>query len=228
MRILFTTLLLAALCTCVSAQTSIGVRAGYGFSNLRSDSDLDLVTDQFDNASSLSMGVFVDLPLGEVFSLRPGLELNRRGTTLQLNDDVAVFGVNLPFGAAAKTRFTYVDVPVLVQAKLPTTGPIQPYAFGGASFGYATSGNIRTTARAIVEFNLMTTPVDLDAINYERFHVAAVGGLGVKAEISPGFSAFVEGRYEQSLTQPYDVPGLAAKTGFKGMNFGAGVAFAIN
>lgn len=228
MRTLFTTLLLSFVCTCVSAQTEIGFRAGYGFSNLRGDQELDIVADQFSSASTLSAGVFAVIPLGEHFNFRPGLELNRRGASLAISENVDVFGVNLPFGATAKTRFTYVDVPLLFEAKLPTSSTIQPYAFGGASLGYATSGNLRTTARAIVEFNLMTTDIDLEAINYERFHVAAVGGLGVKAELSPGFSAFVEGRFEQSLTQPYDVPLLQAKTGFKGVNFGAGVAFALN
>ncbi|MEM1358733.1 MAG: porin family protein [Bacteroidota bacterium] len=228
MRTLFTTLLLSFLCTCATAQMEIGFRSGYGFSNLRADQELDIVADQFSSASTLSAGVFAVIPLSEHFSFRPGLEINRRGTSLALTENVDVFGVNLPFGAAAKTRFTYVDVPLLFEAKLPTGSTVQPYAFGGASLGYATSGNLRTTARAIVEFNLMTTDIDLEAINYERFHVAAVGGLGVKAELSPGFSAFVEGRFEQSLTQPYDVPLLQAKTGFKGMNFGAGVAFALN
>lgn len=228
MRTLFITLLLAFVCTCVSAQTEIGFRTGYGFSNLRGDKELDLVADQFSSASTLSAGVFVSIPLSEHISFRPGLEVNRRGTSLALAENVDVFGVNLPFGAVAKTRFTYVDVPLLFEAKLPTGSGIQPYAFGGASLGYATGGNLRTTARAIVEFNLLTTDIDLEAINYERFHVAAVGGLGVKAELAPGFSAFVEGRFEQSLTQPYDVPVLQAKTGFKGVNFGAGVAFALN
>ncbi len=227
MRSLFTFLLLVVFSTVAFAQFQIGFRAGYGFSDLRADSELDLVADQFENASSLSTGLYLEYAFSEVFSLRSGLELNRRGTTLNLSDDLEVFGASLPFGASAKTRFSYVDVPLQLQLHLPTEGIIKPYVFGGASFGLATGGNIRTTAKAIIEFNLMTTSIDLDAINYERFHVAAVGGLGARAQLAPNFSAFVEGRFEQSLTEPYDVPVIAAKTGFKGLNFGAGVAFAL-
>lgn len=227
MRSLFTLLLLLAVSTLAMAQFQLGFRAGYGFSDLRADSELDIVADQFENASSLSTGLYAEYAFSDIFSLRTGVELARRGTTLNLSDDIEVFGAALPFGATAKTRFTYIDVPLMAQVHLPTTGAIQPYAFGGASFGLATGGNIRTTAQAIIEFNLMTTEIDLDAINYERFHVAAVGGLGVKAKLAPNFSAFVEGRFEQSLTEPYDVPIVAAKTGFKGMNFGAGVAFSL-
>lgn len=227
MRILLTTLIVAIATTFAFAQTTIGVRAGYGNSNLRTDSELDVISDQLEGSSALSFGAFVDVPLGNIFSFRPGIELNRRGTTLRIDADQDVFGVNVPLGAKTKTRFTYVDVPLLFQATLPTEGGIKPYAFGGASLGYATGGNIRTTATALIEFNLMSSDIDLDAINYERFHAAAVGGLGVKAQIAPGLNAFVEGRYEQSLTEPYDVPLLTAKTGFKGVNFGAGITFSL-
>ncbi|MEL7162515.1 MAG: porin family protein [Bacteroidota bacterium] len=227
MRTLITLALFTLLCTGASAQIELGLRAGYGASNLRTDQELDLIANQFSNASSLSAGLLARYNFSDVVSLRSGLELNRRGTTLELSQDVTAFGVDLPFGASAQTRFTYVDVPLLLEVNMPTSGIVQPYAFGGASVGYATGGNVRTTARAILEFNLATTNLDLDAIGYERFHVAAVGGLGVKAALAPGFSAFVEGRFEQSLTQPYDVPVATARTGFKGMNFGAGVAFAL-
>lgn len=209
------------------AQFNLGLRASYGFSDLRTDTELDAISDQFSNASSLSFGIIAEYPFGEVFTLRSGLELNRRGTTAKLGQDAQIFGVSVPFGAEAKTRFTYIDVPLLAQFTLPTEGVIQPYIFAGPSFGLATQGNIRTTATALISFNLMTTNIDLDDINYERFHVAATGGLGARIKLGEGFSAFVEGRYEQSLTEPYDVPLLNAKTGFKGVQFGGGFVFAL-
>jgi len=235
MRTILTTLVFALVSTFVYAQTeaatpskiTLGLRAGYGNSDIRTDSEFDAVSDRFESTSALSFGAFVDIPFGNIISLRPGVEINRRGTVLNIDADQDVFGINVPLGAQAKTRFTYVDVPLLIQAKVPTTGAIQPYAFAGASLGYATGGNLRTTATAIIEFNLMSTDIDLESINYERFHVAAVGGLGAKVALSPAFGAFIEGRFEQSLTEPYDVPLAAAKTGFKGLNFGAGFTFAL-
>ena len=225
MRFVLTTLLFALVSSFAFAQTSLSVRAGYGSSNVRTDSELDAISDQFESASARSFGVYVNVPVGEIVTLRGGLETNRRGTTLDLGDDVNVFGVNLPLGATAKTRFSYVDLPLQLKASLPTTGAFRPYAFAGATLGYATGGNVRSTARAIIEFDLMTTKIDLDAIDYERFHAAATGGLGLDISFSETFGAFVEGRYEQSLTQPYDVPVVTAKTGFRGLNFAAGVTF---
>lgn len=222
MRNLLFFLCLSFLSTVAFAQSSLGLRASYGFSDLLTDSELDAISEQFDNASSLSFGIIAEIPFGEVFSLRSGIELNRRGTTLTLGREANVFGAAVPFGAEAKTRFTYVDIPLLAQVNIPMGGAIQPYAFVGPSFGYATNGNVRTTTTAVVTFSLMTTGVDLDDIDYERFHVAAMGGLGVRAQLGEQLSAFIEGRYEQSLTEPYDVPLLEAQTGFKGVQFGAG------
>lgn len=227
MRTLFTLLTIAFFSGFAIAQTSIGVRAGYGSSGLRTDTELDLVSDQLDNSSSASAGIYLEHAFSDVISLRTGVEMNRRGTVLSLGQDANVFGTTVRFGAQAKTRFTYIDVPLLAQAHLPTNGAFSPYVFGGASLGYAVQGNVRTTATALFEFNLATTDIDLDAINYERFHVAAVGGVGVKAKVSDQLSFFAEGRFEQSLTQPYDVPIVAARTGFKGVNFGAGVTFTL-
>jgi opacity protein-like surface antigen len=227
MRFILFTLLLTLVSTFAVAQVSIGLRAGYGFSDLQSDDAFDAVSDQFSNASSLAFGIYAELPFSEVFSLRSGVEIKRRGTTVMVTQDATVFGATVPTGAEAKTRFSYIDVPLLAQVNIPTGGKIQPYVFGGASFGYATNGNIRTTAPDIIEFNLMTADIDLENIDYERFHVAAVGGLGVRATLSEKIKLFVEGRYEQGLTESYEVPLATAKTGFKGMNFGAGFAITL-
>lgn len=226
-KFLFSSLLLAVFSFTASAQVSLGLRGSYGFSDLRTDAELDVISDQFSNASSLSFGVVAELPVSDVFSVRSGLEINRRGTTLRVGQDAPIFGTSVPFGAEAKTRFTYIDVPVLAQVSLPTGGAVRPYIFAGPTFGYATTGNVRTTATALISFNLMTTNIDLDEINYERFHVAAMGGLGVRADLGDRLVTFVEGRYEQSLTEPYDVPLATAKTGFKGVQFGAGFMFKL-
>ncbi len=228
MRIILSFLLFAVFSATGFAQLQLGLRASYGFSDIRTDSELDAISDQFSNASSLSFGLIAELPITSALSLRSGLEINRRGTTAELGQDAQIFGASIPFGAEAKTRFTYVDVPVLAQYNLPVGGgALTPYVFAGPSFGVATQGNIRTTATALISFNLMTTDIDLDEIDYERMHVAAVGGLGLKLGLGDQLIAFAEGRYEQSLSQPYDVPVLDAKTGFKGFQFGAGFMFKL-
>lgn len=223
--IFFLILLFISLVT--SAQLSLGLTANYGSSDIRENDDFSTVADQFDNASSLSFGVVALAEFSPVVSLRSGININRRGTTLSANAPSVVYGTSIPAGAEAKTRFTYVDVPLLLQIQLPVGTMFRPYLFAGPTFGYATTGNVRTTSESAANFNLMTTNIDLDEIDYERFHVAAVGGLGLRVQLNELFSTFLEGRYEQSFSDPYQVPLVTARAGYQGVRFGAGFMFRL-
>jgi len=186
-----------------------------------------MVTDQTGGVGAASAGIFVAVPVTDWLTLRPGLEYTQRGSSIGLTEGVQVVGVKLPIGARAKTTFNYVDAPLLLQFDLPTQSRVRPYALIGPSIGYAVSGKLRTSARALIDFNISNTNVNLDAINYERLHVAAVGGLGLSGRLSPTTKMFVEARYEHGLTQPYDVPLVSDGVGFRAWNIGAGVSFGL-
>ncbi|MCP9236025.1 porin family protein [Lewinella sp. JB7] len=221
-------LLLALLVSGIAtAQSTFGIRAGFGQSSLRSGETFDAITDRTVGVGVPSFGFFAELPVTDYLSLRPGLEYTKRGTGVGLTDDVELAGVKLPLGAFAKTRFSYLEAPLLVQLNLPTESAIQPYALLGPSVGYATGGKVTTSAKAIVELNLYSTDVDLDAINYQRFNVAVVGGLGARARVGQHNALFLEARYSHDLSQPYDVPVVRDKVGFQGWNVGAGMSFAL-
>ena len=207
------------------AQTSLGVYGAYGQSNVRSGAAFDGVTDRLDGIGTVTFGVMAEMPLTPVFSLRPGLEYTSRGTAIGLTEGIDLGGVNLPVGARAKTRFNYVEAPLLLQVNVPTEGAIQPYFVAGPSLGYATSGRVATAARAVIDIDLYSTPLDLDLIRYDRFHVAAIGGVGAKARLGETSQVFVEARYQHGLSQPYDVPVIRDKVGFQGWNIGAGITF---
>ena len=227
MRLFLASVLLLAIAASSTAQTTVGIRAGYGQSSLRSGNTFDIVTDQTDGVGAASAGIFIAIPVTEWLTLRPGLEYNKRGTSIGLTEGIDLLGVKLPVGARAKTTFNYVDAPLLVQLDLPTEGSIQPYALIGPSLGYAVSGRLRTSARALIDFTISDTDVNLNAINYERFHVAAVGGLGLNGKLSPTTKMFVEARYEHGLTRPYNVPLVRDGVGFRAWNIGAGISFVL-
>ena len=208
-----------------SAQTTVGVYGAYGQSGVRSGKTFDGVTDQLDAIGTATFGVYAELPLTPFLSLRPGLEYTGRGTSIGITEDLDLGGINLPVGARAKTRFDYVEAPLLLQFNLPSQSAIQPYVVAGPSLGYAVSGRVTTAARALIDLNLYSSSIDLDAIRYERFHVAAVGGVGAKARIGQASQVFVEARYQHGLSQPYDVPVIRDKVGFQGWNVGVGVSF---
>ena len=210
-----------------SAQTSWGLRVGAGQTDIRSGETFDMLTDRMDGIGTVSLGAFVEVPVTPYITFRPGLEYGSRGTSVGLTDDVELLGVKLPLGARAKTRFNYIDAPLLVQLNLPTESDIQPYAIAGPTLGYATGGKVTTSAKAIIELNLYSTDIDLDAIQYDRFNVGLIGGVGAKARLGEFSSLFLEARYEHGLSQPYDVPVIKDKVGFQGWNVGAGVSFAL-
>ncbi|WP_116125754.1 porin family protein [Lewinella sp. IMCC34183] len=211
----------------VAAQTSWGIRVGAGQTDIRSGETFDMLTDRMDAIGTTSFGAFVEVPLTPDLTLRPGLEYSSRGTSVGLTDDVELLGVKLPIGARAKTRFNYIDAPLLLQYTLPTERGVRPYLIAGPTVGYATGGKLTTSAKAIIELNLYSTPVDLDAIRYDRFNVGLIGGAGLKARLGEFSSLFLEARYEHGLSQPYDVPVIKDKVGFQGWNVGAGVSFAL-
>ncbi|MBB4080567.1 hypothetical protein GGR28_003202 [Lewinella aquimaris] len=222
--LLFFALLVSGIAT---AQTTFGVRAGFGKTSLRSGNTFDAITDRTVGVGVPSFGFFAELPVTDYISLRPGLELTKRGTGVALTDEVELAGVKLPLGAFAKTRFSYLEAPLLVQFNLPTESAIQPYAILGPSVGYATGGKVTTSAKAIIELNLYSTDIDLDAINYQRFNLAVIGGMGARARVGQHNALFLEARYAYDLSQPYDVPVIKDKVGFQGWNIGAGMSFAL-
>ena len=217
-------LLLAGAAT---AQSTFGVRIGAGHTNVRSGAAFDIATERMDGIGTTSLGAFAEIPITEFINFRPGIEYGSRGSSVALTDDVALFGVNLPVGARVKTRINYLDAPLLVEFRLPTESAIQPYAIVGPTVGYATGGKLTTAARAIIELNLYSTDIDLDAIRYDRFNVGVIGGVGARARLGETTGLFLEARYEHGLSQPYDVPVIQDKVGFQGWNVGAGVTFAL-
>ena len=227
MRPILIAILALVTTTAATAQTTFGIRAGYGQSGLRSGETFDVVTEQTGWVAAPSLGVFAELPLSDLITFRSGLEYARRGTSVGLTQGLDLLGVRLPVGARARTTFDYLEAPLLVQVNLPTEGSVQPYALAGPTLGYALSGKLRTSARALIDFNLTTTDVNLDAINYERFHVGLMAGAGVKARVGASAALFLEARYEHGLTQPYNVPLVRDGVGFQGWNVGAGVSFAL-
>lgn len=227
MKYLFAALALFSV-TLLSAQTSVGLYGAFGQSGVRSGDAFDGLTNRLDQIGTATVGVTTLIPLTATLQFRPALEYTSRGTSVGLTESLTVSGIPLPVGAKAKTRFAYVDVPLLLQYEPTVGGGIQPYVFAGPSIGYAVSGRLTTSAKAIIDLNLYESSINLDAIRYDRFHVAATGGIGARGQLSESTQVFAKARYQHGLTQPYDVPFIQDKVGFAGWNVGIGVLLRLN
>ncbi|MGB3546903.1 MAG: porin family protein [Saprospiraceae bacterium] len=119
---------LFVLATCSLSAQSFGVRAGGVSSTVKFEAagaDLDIK-----GATNLALGLFVELPIGDVLSIQPELNYMGRGFTQELpGDDV-------------KTRFAYVDLGALVKLRFGSDSPVGFYVGAGPYYSYLLSGKI--------------------------------------------------------------------------------------
>lgn len=217
----FLTLMALAFSLAATAQVSIGLKAGANWSNLQTTEALGNIAPDFSPISETNFGVVAEYALSDQFALQTELNFLKKGFTTKANlDNTELFGLQLPVGARAETKFSYVEVPLLAKYTFGTGG-LQAYVTAGPTVGYATSGRIDTKARVLVDINLGSMPINLDNINYERFEIGATAGAGVSLETSIG-KFFADARYMQGFTELYNFPLIDEKIKNKGVgiNFG--------
>lgn len=210
----------------LTAQTAIGVRLGYATTSVESTKGLDLITNQLGNLGSPEIAVFADFKIANGFSFQPELQYTSRGFALGLDTDATIAGINVPLGATARSRFHYIEAPLLLKAAFGNENT-QAYFVAGPSIGYAMGGNLKTTARAIFEFDLLDTPINLDAINYERLSVSGVAGVGVQHNLAPGIRIFGDVRYTHGFTELYDIPVITETLSNRAIGGNVGLAFVL-
>ncbi len=111
-------------------------------------------------------------------------------------------------------------MPILAKAKVGNF-----YFLAGPTFGYAMSGRLETRARALIEFDLFDTKIDLDQVGYERWEIGGMAGAGVSVPVGNGGQIFLDARYSHGFTQAYDIPVVREKVQHK--NFGLNVGFML-
>lgn len=219
------TLAALALAIFASAQVAVGIKGGINFNNLHTTEALGELAPDFTNISEANFGLVAEYGITDQFAFQTELNFLKKGFTTKANlDNTELFGINLPVGGRAETKFSYVEVPLLAKYSFGNTDGFQAYLTAGPTFGYATSGRIDTKARVLVDFDLGSTNINLDNINYNRFEVGATAGAGVSYATSFG-KFFADARYSQGFTELYDFPLVDEKIKNKG--FGVNVGFMV-
>ncbi|PHN03410.1 porin family protein [Flavilitoribacter nigricans] len=218
------TLAALALAIFATAQVSVGVKTGMNFNNLHTTEALGELAPDFTNISEANFGLVTEYSITDQFALQTELNFLKKGFTTKANlDNTELFGIQLPVGGRAETKFSYVEVPLLAKYTFGGEG-LQAYVTAGPTFGYATAGRIDTKARVLVDFDLGSTNINLDNINYNRFEVGATAGAGVS--YTTGFGKFfADARYSQGFTELYNFPLVDEKIKNKG--FGVNVGFMV-
>lgn len=220
---IFSTLVLAAFS--LSAQIQVGVRSGVSFANVRQTEVLESITPDLHDVVGATVSGFAEYIVSPAFSLQAELGYTRKGFGLALGTDVDLFGVNLPIGADAASRFNYLELPILAKGKFGS-GAVQAVVEAGPALSYATGGRLVTKSTGLLELDLTNTKIDLDALGMQRWDISAVVGGGV--EFKTGFGKlFLDGRYTHGFQEIYDIPLVREKAHNRGFSVGAGVAIAL-
>ena len=204
------------------AQVSLGLKAGTNWANIQATESLDKVLPDFKYINNANYGLVAEIPVTSQFAFQPEIAFVKKGFELDKGFDLTLFGIDVPVGVKAESRFSYVEMPLLAKYKFGTEG-LSAYVVAGPTLGVATAGRLITKADVfITDINLTNTPVDLDAIDYQRLEVGGTVGAGLA--VNTGFGQiFADARYNHGFTQLYDIPLVDEKVSNKGFGLNVGV-----
>lgn len=213
--------LTALMTTGLMAQINVGVRAGYALNNVYTTDGLGAVAPNFLNLNEANLGLMVEIPIAGGFSVQPELAITTKGFGLKQGFDTELLGVQLPLEARAETRVRYIEMPVLAKYSFGQDA-LKAYFTAGPTLSYATKGQIDAYANVLVELDLGSTDINLDAINYNRLDVGATIGAGLEYNFGP-VKPFVDVRYYRGFSELYDIPLVEEKVRNRGYGFNVGL-----
>lgn len=140
--------------------------------------------------TSFYTGISANIPIASHFSIEPGLQYSKVGTTLTGNLEfkaLSLLGIN----ASARAVSHRVEMPILLKAEVAKG----LYVVAGPQLNYAYSNQLQLKA-GILGFNALNKKINIDNM-YEPFGAAALGGLQYQF---PG-GMQVQALYEYGITK---------------------------
>lgn len=207
------------------AQFSVGIKTGVNFNNIAETEALDALTPEFQQLIGFNIGAIAELDVNEHFSIQPELTYTQKGFKLDEGTNVDLFNIPLPVGVVARSKFSYIEMPLLFKGKVGDE-KVKGFLLAGPSIGYAVDGQLTTTARALFEFQVLDQDLNLNSIGYERFEATGIVGGGAEFAVPSG-KVFVDARYQFGFTQLYDIPVFNEKIKNRGVSLNVGYAMAF-
>lgn len=210
----------------VHAQFSTGSRVGFQFSTVSTDEMLDEVLPDLKFIRSLSYAVTAQYEFND-FALYSEVAISKKGFAIKERYIPEIYGYTVPVGFDIKSKVRYVEIPLL--AKYSVGGEkVKFYMMAGPQFGYALDGTVSVTPRIFTSFYSFKTKFDLDAINYNRFEISAVGGIGVTFGLGKNnrSSLNIDTRYIYGFNDNLEVPLIDAK--IQNRSLGVNIGYQYN
>lgn len=222
----FLTFCLSMMTFLAVAQTSFGLRIGSTWSNVNTSEAIGNVTPDFQPINGFSIGAFAEIPVAPQFSIQPEIGYTRKGFVMNEGFDTPLFGIDVPVGVTAETKFDYLEIPVLAKYSFGEDN-LKAYVAIGPNIGYALNGRVDTKTNLLVDINLGSTNINLQDQDFNRIEVGATGAAGVSYEAGFG-TLFVDARYNRGFTQVYNLPFINEKVRTSGFGLNVGFAVPIN
>ncbi|HEY5132377.1 MAG TPA: porin family protein [Candidatus Krumholzibacteriaceae bacterium] len=147
-----------------------GVKGGLNLANL-TGSDVN-------NASiktGIDVGAFLTYDISDIFAVEPELLFSMKGAK---SDSASVTG---------SWKINYIEIPILLKAKLPTDGKIKPCIYVGPGIGFLLSSKI-------------SDDIEIDMKDFTKStDITLIAGAGVSYMMEKGALSF-EARYEVGLS----------------------------
>lgn len=176
----------------IQAQPVFGVKAGLNIANVRLSGPL------IQNPSSLvtfRVGGMVDIPMGEAFSIQPGLFINSKG--FEYSDNIEVVSYN-PI---------YFDIPILLLGKFDAGG-VRAFAGLGPYVGFGFAGKAKLQSGGFSQnFNIQFGNTYLSDFKSVDFGLQFSGGVEFEGGIVLGIS------YDFGLVNVIPVDNSAGQNG---------------
>jgi hypothetical protein len=152
---------------------TFGVKGGLNLANL-TGSDVK-------NSSiktGIDFGAFLTYDISDIFAVEPELLFSMKGAKSDSSS---------ASGKSGSWKIDYIEIPILLKAKLPTDGKIKPCVFVGPGIGFLLSSKI-------------SDDIELDVKDYTKStDITLIAGAGVSYMMEKGALSF-EARYEVGLS----------------------------
>lgn len=197
MKKIFTLIIITCIGVTGFSQVKTGVSAGLSNARWKGDAMLSLndllqftngmVTTQAVNG--IYAGGFVEVPLGNMFSVQPAVYYSQKGYRIQGE----LTGKNIGFlgaGANATVQSHYIDIPVVLKAEVAKGLQL----FAGPQLSYLVKNNLKLDA-GLLGISLYKTNIDITN-QFNKVDLGLTGGVAYTFD--NGFS--INAAYDHGLT----------------------------
>lgn len=130
----------------------VGLRAGSTISTFEGNTGAVTRGGALEHQSrrGLHLSGFIAFPLNDVFALRPELMYVQKGASV---DDTRAFGTGPtgPIRVQEEYNFSYLQIPFLLEARIPLSGAFQSNLVMGPSVGFNLQANIERNEEVMTE-----------------------------------------------------------------------------